>query len=120
MKGNRIGCTAILALAVVTACADNPVSQPPGERAALATAGGDGFADRREGDRGDDRDGRRQIAMLDDCDRNDPGWTPTGGCAFRRGLVNVAEFNLLLASPLSLSVVGHPAWRNEPSYLTVE
>ena len=31
-----------------------------------------------------------------------------------------AEFNALLRSPLSLSTVGHPAWRNQPSYLDIE
>ena len=30
-----------------------------------------------------------------------------------------AEFGAFLVSPLAASVVGHPAWRNEPSYLRV-
>ena len=34
----------------------------------------------------------RKIAMRDDCDPDDPGWDPTGGCALRRGDVDLAEF----------------------------
>jgi plastocyanin len=59
------------------------------------------------------------IAMLDDCDPSDPGWAPTGGCLLRVGTVSLAEFNALLFSPLSGTIpVGHPAWRNEPSYIS--
>ena len=64
--------------------------------------------------------GKRRIAMRDDCDPTDPAWAPTGGCTLEGGDVNVNEFNALLVSPLSLSTVGHPAWRAEPSYLKVE
>lgn len=64
--------------------------------------------------------GLEKIAMLDDCDPTDPGWAPTGGCALEEGNVRVDEFRALLTSPLSLSTVGHPAWRNQPSYLTVD
>lgn len=95
------------------ACGGDPVSQradqdaltAPDASLAVAQAG-DGF-------------GRRQIAILDDCDSRDPAWAPTGGCLLREGAVAEAEFGLLLGSPLSLSTVGHPAWRNEPSYLRV-
>jgi len=66
-----------------------------------------------------DDDGKK-IAILDDCDPTDPAWTPTGGCVREEGDVNVAEFNALLSSPLSLSTVGHPAWRFGPSYLKIE
>jgi plastocyanin len=65
-------------------------------------------------------EGKRRIAMRDDCDPADPAWAPTGGCTLEGGDVNVNEFNALLVSPLSLSTVGHPAWRAEPSYLKVE
>jgi hypothetical protein len=58
-----------------------------------------------------------KIAMLDDCDPADPGWAPTGGCLLREGDVSFAEFNQLLGSMLSTAVIGHPAWRNEPSYV---
>jgi len=64
-------------------------------------------------------DGQRKIAVLDNCDPDDAAWAPTGGCALKEGDVTLAEFNALLVSPLSSSTVGHPSWRNEPSYLTV-
>ena len=62
-----------------------------------------------------------KIAILDNCDPNDPAWDPTGGCTLKPkdGDVTFAEFFDLLFSPLSLSVVGHPSWRNEPSYVSV-
>jgi hypothetical protein len=56
--------------------------------------------------------GPRRIAVLDDCDPADDAWTPTGGCVKDGGEVTFAEF--LAAAPL-----GHPAWRNAPSYLKV-
>jgi plastocyanin len=41
-------------------------------------------------------------------------------CVLKNGDVTLAEFNDLLSSPLSeFTVVGHPSWRNEASYLTV-
>ncbi len=65
-----------------------------------------------------------EVAILDDCDPTDPAFAPTGGCALEEGAVNRNEFNALLASPLTLPpssfVIGHPAWRNQPSYLKVE
>ncbi len=64
-------------------------------------------------------DGER-IRILDDCDPRDPTWAPTGGCTLEEGNVNRAEFNAFVPSPLSLSTIGHPAWRNDPSYLTIE
>jgi hypothetical protein len=57
-----------------------------------------------------------KIAILDYCDPNDPAWAPTGGCDLRDGDVTFAEFNDLLTSVLSSAVVGHPAWRFEPSF----
>ena len=62
----------------------------------------------------------RKIAMRDDCDPDDPAWAPTGGCTLRDGDVNLAEFGTELFSPLSAAVIGHQAWRNEPSYLKIE
>ena len=67
-----------------------------------------------------DEDSNRKIAIRDECDPDDPTWAPTGGCTLRDGDVNRAEFNAELSSPLSLSVVGHQAWRNDPSYLKIE
>jgi plastocyanin len=98
----------------------------------LMACGGDPVSQQRLDDQGitqgdvslgvlnaQDQHGSRHIAILDDCDPTDPGWTPTGGCVLRDGAVREAEFGALLASPLSAAVIGHPAWRNEPSYLRV-
>jgi plastocyanin len=63
------------------------------------------------------------IAIVDDCDPTDPGWAPTGGCLLRTGSVSVAEFNALLFSPKIAGgtiPVGHPAWRNEPSFVSAD
>ena len=65
-----------------------------------------------------DEDGEK-IAMIDDCDPADLTWAPVG-CRQRKGDVTRAEFDALRFSPLSLSTVGHPSWRNDPSYITVE
>ena len=67
-----------------------------------------------------DEDRNRKIAIRDDCDPDDPTWAPTGGCSLPDGDVNRAEFNGELVSPLSLSTIGHQAWRNEPSYLKID
>lgn len=74
--------------------------------------------------RGDDPN----IIMMDDCLPGDPGYNPVGGCpegappgsqSFR-GDVSVGEFFALLTSPLAPgAVIGHPSWRNEPSYLSI-
>jgi plastocyanin len=62
------------------------------------------------------------IAMLDACDPRDTSWNATGGCALRpqQGDVSLSEFQLLLTSPLAAATVGHPAWRNEPSYVNTD
>ena len=57
-----------------------------------------------------------KIEILDYCDPSDPAWLPTGGCVLKDGDVTFAEFNELLSSVLSTAVVGHPAWRFEPSF----
>ena len=69
------------------------------------------------------------IAMMDNCSDSDPAYDQFGGCpenapfpGFRsyRGDVTVAEFFALLISPLAPgAVIGHPSWRNEPSYISV-
>jgi hypothetical protein len=59
----------------------------------------------------------RVVAVLDDCDPSDPAWEAIGGCTLKHGEVTLEEFNELLSSPLSQSTVGHPAWRNYPTYL---
>jgi plastocyanin len=64
----------------------------------------------------------RKVIALDNCDPKDPGWLPVG-CFLRDkkdNNVTFAQFEDLLASPLSLAVIGHPSWRFEPGYLTVE
>jgi len=66
----------------------------------------------------DDDDAR--ITIRDDCDPTDPGWDPTGGCTLREGDVSFGEFNGELDSPLAAAVIGHQAWRNDPSYLKIE
>ena len=106
-----------LVLGVTTACSDDPVSQNPASQsmaqgANLASSGGLAGPN--------DRGPKRYIAVLDDCDPNDPAWAPTGGCTRKDGVVTNAEFNAFLTSPRYLSTVGHPAWRNEPSYVKVE
>lgn len=62
-----------------------------------------------------------RIEVLDNCDPADPGYNPTGGCLLKPHLgdVTVAEFGLLLFSPLAANIIGHPSWRNEPSYISV-
>src|SRR5688572_12979806 len=106
----------VLVLGSTLACSDDPVSQdrqatstmPSGPN--LSPGGGLGGPN--------DRGPKGYIAILDDCDPDDPGWAPTGGCTRKNGLVSLAEFNALLASTLSpTTVVGHPAWRNQPSYV---
>jgi plastocyanin len=72
---------------------------------------------------GDDNSNNK-IAVLDSCDPSDPGWAPTGGCFFKNGQVSFAEFNALLFSPLGGGpaggiLIGHPAWRNQPSFITI-
>ena len=66
-------------------------------------------------------DGRKAIAILDECDPADQVlWAPTGGCALDDGDVGFAEFQAMLFSPLALSTVGHMAWRTDPTYLRIE
>jgi len=65
------------------------------------------------------------ISVMDTCLPGDPGWNPTGGCTLKphEGDVPFAEFNALLRSPLTIPpnqyLIGHPAWRNEPSHVTL-
>lgn len=65
-------------------------------------------------------DGSRKIAMRDDCDPSDTNWNLVGGCQRKHGNVTFAEFNAELDSPLAAAVVGHQAWRNDPSYLVLQ
>jgi plastocyanin len=119
MSRSWAGCAPLLIVALAAGCSDDPVSQD-GQAAVPRVAGGASLA--ASGGLGgpNDRGPKRYIAVLDDCDPNDPEWAPTGGCTRKNGAVTEDEFGALLGSPLSLSVVGHPAWRNEPSYVKVE
>ncbi len=121
MSRFRAGWTALLVLGFAAACAkDSPsvgseLVAPDAsiEASTSGSAGSDGDSDGARG--------RRFIAMLDDCDPRDPAWAPTGGCFLRRGNVTFTEFNAENYSPpLAVAVIGHQAWRNEPSYLVVQ
>ena len=70
------------------------------------------------------------ITMMDNCADDDPAYDPFGGCPegapfpgsnSYTGDVSVAEFFALLFSPLAEPghVIGHPSWRNEPSYISI-
>jgi plastocyanin len=96
-----------------SACSADPVSNDSSTDGALVSANANAAVASR------DEHGRPHVSILDDCDPSDPAWNATGGCVLRGGVVTEAEFGAFLGSPLSLSVVGHPAWRNEPSYLRV-
>ena len=118
MSTLRTSCITLIALGFAAACAqdaDKPeIVAPTGKPSASASAS-HSDDEARSGD-----DNGRHIAIRDDCDPRDPGWAPTGGCLLKRGDVTFAEFNTELSSPLSLSVIGHQAWRNDPPYLKIE
>jgi plastocyanin len=104
----------LLSIIVLASCSGDPLSEPANaEQVMNQAATAQAVLNSR------DQHGSRHIAILDDCDPDDPLWAPTGGCVLRNGVVTNAEFGVFLASPLSLSVVGHPAWRMEPSYVRV-
>jgi hypothetical protein len=71
---------------------------------------------------GDVKDVKKgKVEIYDDCDPSDPTWDETGGCSLEGGKVDFAEFAALLFSPLGDgTVIGHPAWRMEPSYLRLQ
>jgi len=70
--------------------------------------------------KGENKGEHKQIAIRDDCDPRDPTWASVGGCTLEEGDVTLAEFNAFLSSPLSGTVIGHPAWRFDPAYLKIE
>jgi len=120
MRGMHEGWAVLLMLGFVASCSKDSSRQellaPNASQSsggAVASRNGGNDADNED----DDADEDRRIAIRDDCDPRDPGWAPTGGCLLRRGDVNFAEFNAELSSPFSLSVVGHMAWRMDPTYL---
>ena len=105
---------ALLSVIVLAACSGDSVSEPVNAAQVMnQSAAAQAVLNSR------DQHGSRHVAIMDDCDPDDPSWNATGGCVLRSGAVTEAEFGALLASPLSLSVIGHPAWRMEPSYVRV-
>ncbi|MGQ0765523.1 MAG: cupredoxin domain-containing protein [Gemmatimonadota bacterium] len=109
IPGNAVFMATLLAT-VASACGDNPLARDAEVPASTDT---EAMAD-ISSHSGHSR--RPVVFVMDNCDPTDPGWAPTGGCALPGGTVTVAEFNSMRGSPLSLSVVGHPSWRNQPSY----
>lgn len=112
MRSVASGWAVLMVAGVVAACSQDPVTQPtssartPDARPAAyrgASASSDGH----------------HVAILDECDPNDPAWAPTGGCSLRHGDVSFAEFQTMIPSPHANDVIGHPGWRNDPSYLSV-
>ena len=103
----------LVASMVLTACTDPTGDAPVANQLVNPTATASAALNSR------DAHGSHHMSILDDCDPNDPDWNATGGCALRGGVVTEDEFGVLLTSPLSLSVVGHPAWRMDPTYLRV-
>lgn len=118
MTRSVMGSVVFVVVALTAACADDPVSQQSSSSPVVAAGAN---LDRDGGLGGpNDRGPKRYIAIMDDCDPNDPTWAPSGGCTRKDGAVTNAEFTAFLASPLSTAVVGHPAWRNEPSYIKLD
>ncbi len=117
MFRSQSSCAIVLTLGFAAACGKDPVGVERRDASALTPDAA--IAASRSGNDDDDR-GAAKIAIRDDCDPTDPTWAPSGGCLLRRGNVNFAEFARELSSPLSLSVVGHQGWRNDPTYLVVQ
>jgi plastocyanin len=112
----RTGWTLLLTLGIAAACGKESATK---EIVAPDARGSTASSASRNSNSDDDADQDGKIAMRDDCDPTDPAWAPTGGCLLRRGDVRFAEFSAELSSPFSLAVVGHQAWRNDPSYLEI-
>ncbi|MEX2153314.1 MAG: hypothetical protein WD825_08235 [Gemmatimonadaceae bacterium] len=111
------GCAALAALAFAAACAKDSSSSEvaaPDATSELASA------QARNANLASDAHHHR-ISAVDDCDPRDLTWAAIGGCTLTRGFVTRAEFDGELNSPLSpTTVVGHPSWRNEPSYAFIK
>jgi hypothetical protein len=118
MKRLEIAGATLIVLGLMIACGKDSERQQvtaPGARQTGTTIS----ASQHSGDADADGDENGKIAIRDDCDPRDPAWAPTGGCLLRRGDVTFAEFAAELSSPLSVAVIGHQAWRNDPSYVEV-
>lgn len=115
MSGSRSIMSILFLSCGLAACDADPVSQQrPAEPGLAPTGAAFGALNAH------DEHGSRQVAVVDDCDASDPSWAASGGCALAGGVVNNAEFGALLTSTLATAVVGHSAWRMEPSYLRAE
>lgn len=110
----------VLATAVLTLLAACSKDATTTVQTRATSTDGAGFASLKA----DGEDNNRKIAMRDACDPSDPAWAPTGGCLLKRGDVRITEFGAYLRSPLTIpasgALIGHPAWRMEPSYASIE
>jgi len=116
MTRSRFACAGLLVVVSVVGCGrDEPNRQlvAPEGAAANGSVSSASFSDNDNSS----FPGKRLVAIRDDCDPRDPAWAPSGGCALRRGDVNFAEFNAENNSTLAAAVVGHMAWRMDPTYL---
>lgn len=113
-KALALATLSMLSLAACSSDANSPV------QARTTKADDAGFVAAKA----DGEDHNRKIAIRDACDPRDPSWAPTGGCLLKRGDVTNAEFGAYLTSPLTIpangALIGHPAWRMEPSYQSIE
>jgi hypothetical protein len=76
------------------------------------------------------RGNAHNILLLDNCEEEDSDWDAVGGCPeggapglqSYDGDVTLDEFLELLTSPLTPAghIVGHPSWRIDPSYITIQ
>lgn len=118
----RIVTSAAVALVLLAAACDQDAATAPDPGVATQSASTGPAA---PGHRGN----APNILMLDDCSTTDPAYDALGGCPETthpsarsfRGDVPLAELFELLFSPLAPGdqVIGHPSWRNQPSYLTI-
>lgn len=110
----------LLALALVSACdkdaSNNELVAPSSAASDASVSSGSGSDSDSDSDT--DAEGDRHVALKDDCDPTDPTWAPIG-CFRRRGSVTNAEFGAELRSNLADAVVGHQAWRFDPTYVVL-
>ena len=59
------------------------------------------------------------VKLLDDCDPTTGMGTLRGAAHAKRETSPNAEGNAELLSPLADAVIGHQAWRNDPTYLKI-
>lgn len=114
MTSYRMGLTAMLLTLAVACDRDTTREVVAPDAAGDVVAAASGGASLASGA------GSHAIAIKDDCDPDDLSWNAVGGCALHRGFVTLAEFNAELNSTLGpTAVIGHPSWRNDPSYTVI-